>query len=54
MMFPIIPVGIIAVFIMYILYLLFIKKDTKRIKPVLSVELAFMGLWTVIYSLWLH
>ncbi len=53
MLFPIIPIGLIAVFIGYVLYLIFIKKDAKQLKPVLSVGLVFVGLWAVIYAFWL-
>jgi hypothetical protein len=52
MMFPLIPIGITAIFIVYVLYLLFIKKDTKQLKPVLSLGGVFIALWGVIYALW--
>ena len=49
MMYPFIPIGLIAVFIVYVLYLLIIKKDIKKLKTVLYPGLFFIAIWAVIY-----
>ncbi len=49
MIYPFIPIGLIAVFAVVILYLLIIKKDMKKVKSVLYPGLFFIGIWIVIY-----
>ncbi len=49
MLYPLIPIGLIAIFIVYVLFLIFIKKDKKQLKVVLYPGLCFIGVWAVIY-----
>lgn len=49
MVYPLIPLGLVAVFVGYILYLLFIKKDRKQVKAVIGPGLFFIAVWVLIY-----
>lgn len=51
MIYPLIPIGLIALFIVYMLYLLLIKKDKKQLKMYLPFGIAFTALWSLIYYL---
>jgi len=49
-MYPVIPIGLIAVFIAYVLYLLLVKKNLKsRINTVVLPGLFFIAVWLIIY-----
>ena len=48
-----IPIVIIALFILYVLYLLIIKKDKNAIKKVVFPGLFFIGIWAILYFLFL-
>lgn len=54
MIYPFIPIGLIAIFLVYLFYLLLIKKDKKKFKAVLLPGLFFIAVWAVIYYLWLR
>ncbi len=54
MLYPLLPIGLIAVFIVYIAYLLFVKKDIKKFKTVLYPGIFFIALWGIIYYYWLR
>jgi len=51
MVYPLIPIGLVAVLIVYILYLLLYKKDIKKVKSVLYPSLVFIAIWAVMYYL---
>lgn len=53
MLYPFIPIGLIAIFFVYVLFLIFIKKDKKQLKVVLYPGLSFIAVWAVIYLLFL-
>lgn len=49
MTYPLIAIGLTIVFALYVLYLLLIRKDGKKLRPVLFFGFCFIALWVVLY-----